>query len=112
MTESFADRVHEAVSRIPRGRVGTYGQIAALIGKPGAAQAVGRAMHQMDREPSKKMQRYPWWRVINSKGYISTTCREHSAEVQHDLLARESIVVEWRDSLYWVDLKRYLWDGN
>jgi methylated-DNA-[protein]-cysteine S-methyltransferase len=40
----FARRVLTAVRRIPRGRVATYGDVAALAGRPRAARAVGNIM--------------------------------------------------------------------
>ncbi len=40
----FEKRVLKAAMKIPPGRVATYAQIASLIGKPGAARAVGRVM--------------------------------------------------------------------
>ena len=42
---SFNERVYEAVSQIPRGRVASYGQIAHLIGAPRNARFVGFALH-------------------------------------------------------------------
>ena len=59
--DSFQRRVHELVARIPRGRVLTYGSIAAALGAPGAARSVGWAMHQCPES-------YPWHRVVNAKG--------------------------------------------
>lgn len=41
---SFADRVREAVRMIPRGQTRTYGEVAAAVGHPGAARAVGTVM--------------------------------------------------------------------
>lgn len=41
---SFDTRVYEAVRRIPRGGTATYGEVAAIVGSPGAARAVGGAM--------------------------------------------------------------------
>lgn len=43
-TRSFADRVLAVVRRIPVGRVSTYGDVAAMAGRPGAARAVGTLM--------------------------------------------------------------------
>lgn len=40
----FQQAVLRATARIPRGQVRTYGQIAAQLGKPGAARAVGNAL--------------------------------------------------------------------
>jgi methylated-DNA-[protein]-cysteine S-methyltransferase len=42
--EEFARRVLTVVRRIPRGRVATYGDVAALAGRPRAARAVGNIM--------------------------------------------------------------------
>ena len=44
MATAFTARVLAAVRRIPAGRVATYGDIAALAGRPGAARAVGNIM--------------------------------------------------------------------
>ena len=43
---AFASRVLAAVRRIPPGRVSTYGDVAAIAGRPGAARAVGNIMRQ------------------------------------------------------------------
>ena len=82
----FNEKVYRIVKRIPKGRVATYGQLAAFLGLPRAARAVGRAMHQLDDLPPVKSRNYPWWRVINSQGYISTTCPVHTFEKQKRLL--------------------------
>jgi O-6-methylguanine DNA methyltransferase len=41
---TFADRVYELVSRVPEGKVTTYGDIAKAMGRPRAARAVGAAL--------------------------------------------------------------------
>lgn len=61
MQDSFRDRVLAVVSQIPRGRVMTYGQIAALCGSPRAARIVGGIAHTAD-------QSLPWQRVVNKQG--------------------------------------------
>lgn len=60
------ERVYELVKRIPRGRVATYGQIAATLGLPGGARQVGYAMAAL---PSGSV--IPWHRVVNAKGAVS-----------------------------------------
>jgi methylated-DNA-protein-cysteine methyltransferase related protein len=57
----FKDRVLAVVASIPRGRVMTYGQIAALCGSPRAARIVGGIAHTAD-------QTLPWQRVVNKQG--------------------------------------------
>jgi methylated-DNA-protein-cysteine methyltransferase-like protein len=61
MVSSFKDRVLAVVKQIPRGRVMTYGQIAALCGNPRAARIVGGIAHNAD-------QNLPWQRVVNKQG--------------------------------------------
>jgi methylated-DNA-protein-cysteine methyltransferase related protein len=59
-------RIHDVVSRIPRGRVATYGQIARLAGLPRQARLVGYALHALPAGTS-----VPWQRVVNAQGAIS-----------------------------------------
>lgn len=54
------------VRRIPRGRVATYGQVAALAGLPGRARQVGYALHALPKATA-----VPWQRVVNAAGAIS-----------------------------------------
>ncbi|MFA4872684.1 MAG: methylated-DNA--[protein]-cysteine S-methyltransferase [Patescibacteria group bacterium] len=104
---NFFQRVYGIVALIPRGNVASYGQIAALAGNPRAARVVGWALHVMT---PAQYQDIPWHRVINSRGMISTTCREHPASLQAALLRKEGIaVITRRDGSGWVDLKKYLW---
>jgi O-6-methylguanine DNA methyltransferase len=49
MNTDFAARVLSVVRRIPAGRVATYGDVAALAGKPRAARAVGNIMRGCGR---------------------------------------------------------------
>lgn len=65
MSDSY-DRIYAAVRRVPRGRVATYGQIAAVAGLPGHARQIGYALHALKSSTS-----VPWQRVINAKGTIS-----------------------------------------
>ena len=53
------------VNSIPKSRLMTYGQIAALAGNPRAALMVGGIAHFSD--PS-----LPWHRVVNKKGYLAS----------------------------------------
>lgn len=62
----FYAAVYETVKQIPPGRVATYGQIAALAGSPGAARAVGNALHCNPDEDH-----IPCFRVVNAKGQLS-----------------------------------------
>jgi methylated-DNA-protein-cysteine methyltransferase related protein len=63
--ESFTEKALDIIKRIPKGKVMTYGQIAAIAGSPRGARQVVRILHSM----SEKHQ-LPWHRVINAKGEI------------------------------------------
>ena len=60
----FARRVLALLRRVPPGRVVTYGDLARLAGKPGAARAVGNIMREA-REPG-----LPYHRVITAGGRL------------------------------------------
>jgi methylated-DNA-protein-cysteine methyltransferase related protein len=80
----FDTAVLSLVRRIPRGRVATYGQIAALVGKPRSARAVGQVMSRADG--------VPWHRVVNSQGGISRRSRMTGMMTQRIRLEQEGIV--------------------
>ena len=48
--ETFYDRVYAFVSRVPPGKVVTYGQVAQELGAPAASRAVGYALHNLPGE--------------------------------------------------------------
>jgi methylated-DNA-protein-cysteine methyltransferase-like protein len=91
-------RIHEVVSRIPRGRVATYGQVARLAGLRGHARLVGYALHALPAGTS-----VPWQRVVNAQGGIST--RSGDAR-QRRLLEREGVRFDARGR---IPLARYQW---
>jgi len=97
----FTRQVKAILRRIPRGRVATYGQIAALAGRERAARGVAWILHS-----SSDSAGLPWHRVIGGEGRISLR-RGRGFEEQKKRLAAEGIAVG-RDGR--VDLKRYLWE--
>jgi len=64
VNDDFRQRVYALVSQIPRGRVMTYGQLAALAGSPYAARIVGGIAHFGD--PA-----LPWQRVVKKDGSLA-----------------------------------------
>lgn len=60
----FKERVYAIVAQIPKGRVMTYGQIAALCGNPQAARIVGGVAHWGDSK-------LPWQRVVMKDGSLA-----------------------------------------
>lgn len=65
-TDSVYERIYAVVRRIPKGKVSTYGGVAALAGNSGRARQVGYALHALPEGTS-----VPWHRVINAQGRIS-----------------------------------------
>jgi len=90
---SFSRKVYQQTKQIPQGKVMTYGQIARKIGKPQAARAVGKALHQ-NPDPKK----IPCFRVINRKGRLAPGFKE-----QKNKLLKEG--VKFKDRKH-VDLKQ------
>jgi len=82
----FFERVHALVCRIPRGRVATYAQVAALLGVPRGARAVGWAL----RGIGARADQVPWHRVVGSGGRISLDGRPAGA-IQRRRLRREGV---------------------
>jgi O-6-methylguanine DNA methyltransferase len=64
MNDEFAARVMAVVRRIPPGRVATYGDVATMAGRPGAARAVGRLMAQ------GTVPGLPYHRVVSAGGRL------------------------------------------
>ena len=98
---TFFARVYDLVRAIPRGRVATYGQIAALLGSPRAARSVGWALQALPEATD-----VPWQRVVDAAGRIPTGCRGHAAYVQAELLRREGVAFR-EDGM--VCLERHRW---
>ena len=97
---NFDAAVLALVARIPRGRVATYGQLAALAGKPRSARAVGRVMSQANG--------VPWHRVVNSQGGISRRSRMTGMVTQRIRLEQEGVVFKRGR----VVLSRFRWNGG
>ena len=106
---NFYEQVYAVVRQVPRGKVTSYGRIAAMLGRPHAARAVGYALNALrDKKDDPAYQDIPWQRVVNSQGRISIVNREYNVNVQAKLLREEDVVVS--DDLK-IDLDIYLWEG-
>lgn len=64
--DSPTKRIYEAVKKIPKGKVATYGQVAKMAGNPKMSRAVGNALHK-----NPNPEEIPCFRVVNSKGELS-----------------------------------------
>ena len=88
VSDSPTKRIYEAVRKIPRGQVATYGQIAQLAGDKKMARAVGNALHK-NPDPSG----IPCYRVVNSKGELAGEFAFGGAGKQAELLMADGIEV-------------------
>jgi methylated-DNA-protein-cysteine methyltransferase-like protein len=98
---SFYEQVYDLVRQIPVGKVVTYGQVAALLGSPQAARAVGYALRAAPTHAG-----LPWHRVINHRGQISPRYPAQGPLLQRLLLEAEGVRFDLHDG---VDLSVYRW---
>ncbi len=96
--DSPTKRIYEAVKKIPKGKVATYGQVAAMAGNEKMCRAVGNALHK-NPNPDE----IPCHRVVNAKGELAAEFVFGGAKVQQKRLESEGVCVENGR----VDLKKY-----
>ena len=98
VTDSPTKRIYEAVKRIPKGHVATYGKIAEMAGEPRMARAVGNALHK-NPDP----EHIPCFRVVNAKGELAGAFAVGGQNVEAELLRADGVeVINGR-----VDLEKY-----
>jgi len=90
MTLTFHGKAKAVIKKIPRGKVATYGQVAALAGNPRAARQVVRILHSSSDKDKRKISLPP------GRGY----------ELQKAMLTDEGVVFGLGDT---IDFKRFLW---
>ena len=78
------ERIYENVKRIPRGKVATYGMIAAMSGNPRLARVVGYALQDQSRTGVT----FPRHRVVNREGKTSSAFAFGGEDMQRKLLER------------------------
>jgi methylated-DNA-protein-cysteine methyltransferase related protein len=100
-TTNFYQQVYALVRQVPAGKVVTYGQVAALLGSPRAARAVGYALRFLPAGSD-----VPWHRVINYQGGISPRYPAESPIIQRVLLEAEGVCFDAQER---VELARYRW---
>jgi methylated-DNA-protein-cysteine methyltransferase-like protein len=93
--------IYRVVQQVPPGRVTTYGQLAAIVGRRADARVIGYAMAALP--PGLDV---PWQRVINSEGRISLKGR--AGEAQRQLLEAEGVVLDRQGR---IDFERFGWEG-
>lgn len=95
----YRERVFEIVRRIPKARVMTYGQLAALLGEGYTARTVGYVM-------SAATDDVPWQRVINAQGKCSTGKVVLPPDLQQRMLEAEGVVFDAKERCA---LEQYRW---
>ena len=91
----FSEAVYKITSKIPRGKVSTYGEIARSLNCK-AYRAVGNALNKNPYAPI-----VPCHRVISSNGFIGGFAKGTKAKIK--LLKKERIIIKYNK----VDLNRY-----
>lgn len=101
--ESVYDAIYDVVRAVPKGRVTTYGAVAAAIGARSGARMVGYAMNSSAVAKPK----VPAHRVVNRNGMLTGKHHFSPPEKMQQLLEKEGIKVE-EDTV--VDFKQLFWD--
>lgn len=100
---SFFEQVYDVVRLIPKGRVTSYGAIAAFLGTKMSARMVGWAMNGSFHIKPK----VPAHRVVNRNGMLSGKAHFATPTLMEELLAKEKIKV--KDDVI-VDFEKKFWD--
>lgn len=100
---SFFEQVYEVVRLIPKGRVTSYGAIAAYLGSRMSARMVGWAMNGASHIKPK----VPAHRVVNRNGMLSGKAHFATPTLMEELLAKEKVKVK-NDTI--VDFDKKFWD--
>lgn len=97
------DKIYSVVRKIPKGRVASYGTVAAMAGNPRWSRVVGYALH-VNPEPGK----IPCHRVVTRNGEVSKAFAFGGENMQRILLNEEGVefLPDGR-----VDMKKYAWTG-
>ena len=101
--DNFFQLVYEIVRQIPKGRVTSYGAIAAALGAKSSARMVGWAMNGSHRMKPK----VPAQRVVNRQGLLSGRIHFDYPEQMQELLEKEGVNI--KDNQV-VDFQKKFWD--
>ena len=101
--QSFFEQVYEVARHIPRGRVTSYGAIAACLGARSSARMVGWAMNGAHKVKPK----VPAHRVVNRNGMLSGKYHFETPTRMEELLKKEGVLVN-NDTI--VNFQALFWD--
>ena len=100
---SFYDQVYQVVALIPRGKVTSYGAIAAYLGTKGSSRMVGYAMNGIHNS----FPNLPAQRVVNRNGLLTGKFHFGTPTKMRELLESDGIKVE-NDQI--INFKAHYWD--
>ncbi len=100
---SFFQDVYEVVRQIPKGKVTSYGAIAAYLGTKLSARMVGWAMNAAGTAKPK----VPAQRVVNRNGMLTGKHHFATPTLMEELLKKDGVTVK-NDTV--VDFKQRFWD--
>lgn len=95
------ERIYAVVRKIPKGRVASYGQVAAMAGNPHWARVVGYALH-VNPEPSE----IPCYRVVTKDGGLSEAFAFGGINQQRLLLERDGVEFDANGKVL---MEKYRW---
>ncbi len=98
------EKIYEVVRKIPRGRVASYGQIAAMAGNPRWSRVVGYALH-VNPDPEG----IPCYRVVTKDGGLAEAFAFGGINVQRELLERDGVRFDENGR---VPMELYRWRGE
>ena len=98
----FTKRVYAIVAGIPKGKVATYGQVALIAGRPGAARAVGMVMSK-----NKDTKAVPCHRVVASNGALTGYAYGNGIATKKNMLKKERVIFKGEK----IDLRVSGWKG-
>ena len=101
--DNFFQMVYDIVRQVPKGRVTSYGAIAAALGAKSSARMVGWAMNGSHRMKPK----VPAQRVVNRQGLLSGRIHFDYPEQMQELLEKEGLKIEDNQV---VDFEKKFWD--
>lgn len=101
--ESIYDVIYDVVRAVPKGRVTSYGAVAAAIGVASGARVVGYAMNNCSGVKPK----VPAHRVVNRNGMLTGKHHFETPTKMEELLKKEGINVK-EDKV--VDFEKLFWE--
>ena len=93
-------QLYQVIAAIPWGKVASYGQLAQLAGRDGAARWVGYCLRNLPADSN-----LPWHRVVTASGKLAFSVNSHNYQRQYQLLITEDIEIQRHK----INMKQYQW---